>query len=414
MTNDGESEIPSKANPKSDVLGAKKQRRAPIFQSDEQQVDPHNLSWQNLASLSGIAVIHKPVGLTSADVVAVIKKQLQAEAQRLQSAEATQPTMSPKKIEIKVGHGGTLDPIAQGVLIVGIGSATKLLGGFLKGEKRYITTAKFGNMTDTYDRSGKVLASKATKPFPEQAIDDLLAREFTGQIAQVPPMYSALKVGGQKLYELARKGIEVEREERVVTVSDARQITAPYLNNELPPVLTNMVQKTMDLIYPPEGFSLDIVSSGGFYVRSYIVDIAARLDSLAYMEDLLRVEQGPFSLFDSILNRKDWTIGNLVSNMKHCYDLLERKGMITEDVDSRFTKFDADGKPVSQPPQPMKRTAATPAARDFPTRPRPPHSPSSATLWPRPNSNSNSNHRDQSRPGQPVDPTARKRWPYTV
>jgi hypothetical protein len=233
-------------------------------------------------------------------------------------------------------------------------------------------------------------------------------------------MYSALKVGGQKLYELARKGIEVEREERVVTVSDARQITTSYLKNELPPVLTNMVQMTMDLIYPPEGFSLDIVSSGGFYVRSYIVDIAARLDGLAYMEDLLRVEQGPFSLFDSIQNRKDWTLTNLVSNMRHCYDLLERKGMITEDVDSKFTKFDADGKPVALPPQPMKRITATPAARDFHTRHRPPHPPSSVAPWPRPKSrsnsysNSNSNHRDQNRPGQPVDPSVRQRWPYTV
>src|SRR5215210_4889730 len=136
--------------------------------------------------LHGWLVIDKPVGIGSTAVVSAVKRALR---------EAGLP-------KTKVGHGGTLDPLASGVLPVALGEATKLAGRMLDSDKVYEFTIRFGEETDTLDAEGAVVASSGVRPTPEQ-VEAVLAR-FTGQIEQVPPAYSALKVEGKRAYDLAR------------------------------------------------------------------------------------------------------------------------------------------------------------------------------------------------------------------
>lgn len=202
----------------------------------------------------GVLNINKPLGISSFEVVRKVKKLAR---------------------EKKVGHGGTLDPEASGVLPVCIGRATKAIDFIMEGEKEYIAKVKLGVVTDTYDREGKVLR-ESNVSFTEEEIANAIFK-FEGTINQVPPMYSALKQNGKKLYELAREGKEVYREPRRVTIYSIEilSISSPIIE-------------------------IKVRCSKGTYIRSLCYDIGEELGCGAMMWDLKRTATGPFSIENSV------------------------------------------------------------------------------------------------------------------
>jgi len=160
---------------------------------------------------SGLVAILKPKNWTSSDVVMKVKGVLLKGMQHRCNG----------KFKLKIGHGGTLDPLAEGVLVLGVGEGTKLMSQYLEGSKGYQAVACLGAETDTLDCTGEVVERVDCSGIDTHTLDAALAR-FRGDIQQVPPMYSALKRDGKKLYELARAGIEVEREARNVSVYSLR------------------------------------------------------------------------------------------------------------------------------------------------------------------------------------------------
>ena len=204
--------------------------------------------------MNGIVIVDKPQGWTSQDVTA-----------RLRRVYATR----------RIGHGGTLDPMATGVLPVFVGRATRGVEFFEHAEKTYDTVLLLGRTTDTQDVTGTVLAEKAVRLSPAD-IEEVLPR-FRGNILQVPPMYSALKVNGKKLYELARKGQEVERQPRPITVFE----------------LTN-------LGFDGTRLSLRVRCSKGTYNRTLCQDIGEALGCGGCMETLRRVRAGESGIDDAV------------------------------------------------------------------------------------------------------------------
>lgn len=204
--------------------------------------------------MNGIVIVDKPQGWTSQDVTA-----------RLRRVYATR----------RIGHGGTLDPMATGVLPVFVGRATRGVEFFEHAEKTYETVLLLGRTTDTQDVTGATLAEKAVHLSPAD-IEKVLPR-FRGDILQVPPMYSALKVNGKKLYELARKGQEVERQPRPITVFE----------------LTN-------LGFDGTRLSLRVKCSKGTYIRTLCQDIGEALGCGGCMEALRRVRAGEYGIEDAV------------------------------------------------------------------------------------------------------------------
>ena len=204
--------------------------------------------------MNGIVIVDKPQGWTSQDVTA-----------RLRRVYATR----------RIGHGGTLDPMATGVLPVFVGRATRGVEFFEHAEKTYETVLLLGRTTDTQDVTGATLAEKAVHLSPAD-IERVLPR-FRGDILQVPPMYSALKVNGKKLYELARKGQEVERQPRPITVFE----------------LTN-------LGFDGTRLSLRVRCSKGTYIRTLCQDIGEALGCGGCMEALRRVRAGEYGIEDAV------------------------------------------------------------------------------------------------------------------
>ena len=204
--------------------------------------------------MNGIVIVDKPQGWTSQDVTA-----------RLRRVYATR----------RIGHGGTLDPMATGVLPVFVGRATRGVEFFEHAEKTYETVLLLGRTTDTQDVTGTVLAEKAVRLSPAD-IENVLPR-FRGEILQVPPMYSALKVNGKKLYELARKGQEVERQPRPITVFE----------------LTN-------LGFDGTRLRLRVRCSKGTYIRTLCQDIGEALGCGGCMEALRRVRAGEYGIEDAV------------------------------------------------------------------------------------------------------------------
>lgn len=191
---------------------------------------------------NGVINVYKEAGFTSFDVVAKLRGILKQK---------------------KIGHTGTLDPDAEGVLVVCLGNATKLCDILTDKDKSYETTMLLGVTTDTEDSSGKILTEKEVTVTEEEVKETLLS--FVGEYDQIPPMYSAIKVNGKKLYELARKGIEIEREPRRVQIHDIQisEIKLPYVTFR--------------------------VSCGkGTYIRSLCRDIGEKLGCGAIMDKLLR------------------------------------------------------------------------------------------------------------------------------
>ena len=203
--------------------------------------------------MEGIIVVNKPKGITSFDVIRKLKKILKTK---------------------KIGHTGTLDPLATGVMLMCVGKATKLASDLEAKDKVYIADFDIGYATDTYDIEGKKIAEniiEVSKENLEQSI-----KKFIGNIKQVPPMYSAIKIDGNKLYHLARKGIEVERPERDVTIE--------YINL---------------LDFKDNKAKIETKVSKGCYIRSLIFDIGQDLGTYATMTALQRKQVGDYSLENS-------------------------------------------------------------------------------------------------------------------
>lgn len=215
--------------------------------------------------MNGILNIFKPKGMSSFDVVRVVKKVAKTG---------------------KVGHTGTLDPEATGVLPVCIGRATKIIDYIMDSEKVYEVTFKLGIRTTTYDLEGEVLEERDTSNLRDEDILGVV-KDFIGEYSQVPPMYSALKQNGVRLYELARKGIEVEREGRLIKIYNIEdvKINNPYV-------------------------SMKVTCSKGTYIRSLCYDIGEKLGGFATMTELNRSKTSVFSQEKSI-NINDLTEENI-------------------------------------------------------------------------------------------------------
>lgn len=207
----------------------------------------------------GWIVLDKPLGLGSTQAVAAVKRNLREAGYS----------------KVKVGHGGTLDPLATGVLPVAVGEATKLAGRMLDATKAYEFTLTFGAETTTLDAEGAVVASSDVRPTRAE-IEAVLPR-FSGAIEQVPPAYSALKVGGRRAYDLARAGEDVALKVRSVTIH------------------------ALDISdWTPDAVTLLAKVSKGTYIRSLARDVAHALGALGHVTMLRRVKAGPFDLKTAI------------------------------------------------------------------------------------------------------------------
>ena len=204
---------------------------------------------------NGIIVIDKPQGWTSMDICAKLRGMYR---------------------EKRIGHAGTLDPMATGVLPVFIGRATRAVEFASEGEKEYVAGLKLGVVTNTQDTSGEVLESRPVSVTPEQ-LEEALAK-FRGDIEQIPPMYSAIKVNGKKLYELARKGKEVERKPRPVTIHAL----------------------TLEEQTAPDEYVIRVRCSKGTYIRTLCHDIGQILGCGACMSSLRRTMAAGFTLEQAV------------------------------------------------------------------------------------------------------------------
>ena len=209
----------------------------------------------NGSSRSGILVVEKGAGVTSFHVVAHLRRRLRIS---------------------KVGHGGTLDPAATGVLPILIGEATKLASYVMDHDKEYLATVRLGVVTDTQDLTGTVLRTSPVPNVSAARIEAVCAR-FVGTINQVPPMFSAIHHGGQRLYQLARRGVEVERKPREVTIHAL----------------------TLEAVALPS-FTLRVTCGKGTYVRALCAEIGESVGCGGTLESLVRTRIGPFTLDGSV------------------------------------------------------------------------------------------------------------------
>lgn len=203
---------------------------------------------------SGILIVHKHSGVTSHDIVGKVRRLFGTR---------------------RVGHTGTLDPMASGVLVVLVGRAAKAAEYLVADKKRYRALLRLGLTTDTEDSTGTVLTESDAIPQTEEVLRT--AQDFVGEILQVPPMYSALKIDGKKLCDLARQGVEVERKPRPITIHSL------------------LCEATAD----PREYRLDVHCSSGTYIRTLCADLGNALGCGGVMASLERTQTGDFSLVDS-------------------------------------------------------------------------------------------------------------------
>ena len=232
--------------------------------------------------MHGWIIIDKPLGLGSTQGVSAVKRALR------QGGYA----------KAKIGHGGTLDPLATGVLPIAIGEATKLAGRMLDSDKAYDFTIGFGVETDTLDLEGKPVASSDVRP-TLAAIDAMLPR-FTGPIEQVPPAYSALKVDGERAYDLARAGEEVELKSRSVTVHSLTRHPGLEPGSRLIDASGNSGIPAQGRDDEVSEVTLTAHVSKGTYIRSLARDIARALGTVGHVTHLRRIKAGPFDLTHAI------------------------------------------------------------------------------------------------------------------
>ncbi|MFH1837666.1 MAG: tRNA pseudouridine(55) synthase TruB [Candidatus Omnitrophota bacterium] len=207
-----------------------------------------------MKEISGILIVDKAKGMTSHDVVHFVRKNFSIK---------------------KVGHAGTLDPSATGVLVLLLGKCTKLSATFLNEEKEYTATMKLGERTDSGDSEGEVIAKKEVNVDGKEI--KRVIELFVGEIEQIPPMVSAKKINGQRLYKLARKGLEIERKPSKIRIKEIEitKINIPFVD-------------------------IRVVCSKGTYIRQLVDDVGEDLGCGAHLVDLRRTRSGKFSLSDSV------------------------------------------------------------------------------------------------------------------
>lgn len=205
--------------------------------------------------IDGILIVNKPSGITSHDVVAFVRRKLGIK---------------------KVGHAGTLDPIATGVLVVLIGRCTRMFDSFLRMDKEYVATLTLGVKTASGDSQGEVLAEADYRHISREMVEAAFCR-YSGEIMQVPPMYSAVKHKGKRLYKLALKGQQVERTPRKVTIRELRMLS-----------------------FEPPHVRFYLRCSRGTYVRQLAEDVAADLRCVGHISQLERQSIGPFHIRESL------------------------------------------------------------------------------------------------------------------
>lgn len=240
--------------------------------------------------MNGIVIIDKSAGMTSRDVVNKVSEIFNTK---------------------KVGHTGTLDPLATGVLVVCINKATKLVDRLISNDKEYIAECILGIETDTLDIEGKVLSEKDTIISKQDIIDTL--NKFKGIYNQEVPIYSAVKIKGKKLYEYARENIDIKLPSREITIYDIKLLGEPSYENN----------KTK--------FKFACRVSKGTYIRSLIRDIASTLNTVGIMSNLRRTKQGKFSIETA------FTLDNLNKNniipIKHILDIKQVE--LTSDIEKK-------------------------------------------------------------------------------
>lgn len=244
--------------------------------------------------MNGVINVYKPKNITSFDVVRKIRR--------------------ISKIK-KVGHTGTLDPMATGVLPICLGDSTKIVDFIMNEHKEYKAKLKLGLTTDTYDREGKVLKEDSSIILEEEVINCI--NSFKGESIQIPPMYSAIKVKGERLYNLARKGIEVEREGRKINIYNIEliAINLPYVE-------------------------FIVTCSKGTYIRSLCYDIGNKLRVGATMWELERIRTGNFSIEDSI-NLQDINEDNIKEFIISAEEALSKYEKI--EIDEYFIRLLKNG-----------------------------------------------------------------------
>src|SRR6516165_9068031 len=210
---------------------------------------------KSLCPYDGVLLVDKSTGMTSHDVVAIVRNSLETQ---------------------KVGHCGTLDPFATGLLLIVVGRGTKIQDLLMSEDKEYVGTIKLGEVTDTQDREGAILATSPVVAFSHSQIEAAFAK-YHGDFYQTPPMVSAIKKDGVPLYKLAREGKVVEREPRLVHV---------YAHE-----ICNL---------RPAEIDFRVICSKGFYVRTYAHDIGLELGCGAHLSALRRTKSGRFSVEDAI------------------------------------------------------------------------------------------------------------------
>lgn len=210
--------------------------------------------------MQGLILIDKPAGVSSFRVVSRVRGIIRAQTGQ----------------KLKVGHSGTLDPMATGLLLLAIGPYTKKLAELIKQDKTYNVTMHLGKVSTTGDREGEITSASDIIPTNGQIQD--IARDFTGIMMQTPPIYSAIKINGQRAYDLARKGKQIKIEPRKVIISGINLI---------------------DYEYPLVKFTAEV--SSGTYIRSLVQDMGNQLGCGAYMSDLRRTKIGPYKLEDAVV-----------------------------------------------------------------------------------------------------------------
>ena len=251
--------------------------------------------------MDGIIIINKTKGCTSHDIVYKIKKMLNK----------------------KVGHTGTLDPMAEGVLPILIGKGTQLSKYLINHDKKYIVELQLGIKTDTADSEGKIIEEKTVNKtkLSKENITNVL-QTFIGKQEQIPPIYSAIKVNGKKLYEYARKGQEVELKPRQIEIYDIK-----------------LIDYSMD----EKQIKFEVFCGKGTYIRSLCEDIATKFETVGYMKSLKRTQVGNFKIDNSITIEE---LKNLIENNENIDidDILKNKIITVEEIFKKFQSINLDEK----------------------------------------------------------------------
>jgi len=312
-----------------------------------------------LEQLNGVFCVNKPIGLSSSDVVTIIKHKV---TRQLISSNLVDKKKKKRNM-IKIGHGGTLDPLASGCLVIGLFKGTKMLNTLLSGSKVYEAVGRFGCSTETYDCLGELVEEKPYQHITKGKLEEAL-QGFVGEIEQYPPIYSALKVNGKPMYEYAKNGQELPKEikSRKVVIhsiellefnTEPTKTTEILVDNDNEDFTFQMdvdnKEETKDKNMKkqqnnrnqnnnnnekkkfqfknkaiannklPEGptFRFKVECGGGTYIRSLIHDIGKKLDSTAHMVSLIRSKQGPFKVEESISIKDCDDLNTIKNSMKH-------------------------------------------------------------------------------------------------